>query len=110
MNQNDKDQLKKQIEELILKTEKNIESYREMSKPIGPENAIGRVSRMDAINNKSVMESALRTAEGKLDKLQRALSRIDKDSFGTCVDCGQSIAPKRLLYMPESMQCMRCAR
>ena len=35
----------------------------ELTKPIPPENAIGRVSRMDAINNRSVNEAALRTAE-----------------------------------------------
>ena len=34
--------------------------------PIAPENAIGRVSRMDAINNKSVNEAALKKAEIKL--------------------------------------------
>jgi len=110
MNPSDKQKLKTQIQEQISKTEKNIESYREMTQPIGPENSIGRLSRLDAINNKSVMESALRTAEDKLDKLHRALSRIDKDDFGLCVDCGKPIAGKRLLFMPESMKCMRCAR
>ena len=34
--------------------DERIEEYRELTKPIPPENAIGRVSRMDAINNKSV--------------------------------------------------------
>ncbi len=31
-----------------------IEVLKELTKPIAPENAIGRVSRMDAINNKSI--------------------------------------------------------
>ena len=110
MDTTEKKQLKEQIIELITKTKKSIVSYKEMTKPIGPENSIGRVSRMDAINNKGVMESALRTAESKLDKLERALSRIDQKSFGNCVQCGRPIAIKRLLYMPESMKCMRCAR
>ena len=34
--------------------DERIEEYRELTKPIPPENAIGRVSRMDAINNRSV--------------------------------------------------------
>lgn len=110
MNETDKLKLKTQLQEQITKTTNSIESYREMSQPIGPENSIGRLSRLDAINNKSVLESALRTAEDKLDKLRRALRRIDQDSFGECVDCGRPIAVKRLLYMPESMKCMRCAR
>ena len=39
--------------------DERIEEYRELTKPIPPENAIGRVSRMDAINNRSVNEAAL---------------------------------------------------
>ena len=48
------------IKEEILKTTDSIEHYKELTKPIAPENAIGRVSRMDAINNKSVNEAALK--------------------------------------------------
>ena len=45
------------IEEEIKKVESQIIDYRELTKPISPENAIGRVSRMDAINNKSKNEA-----------------------------------------------------
>ena len=40
-----------------------IAEYRELTKPIPPNDAIGRVSRMDAINNRSVNEAALRQLE-----------------------------------------------
>ena len=46
------------IEEEIDKTKVSIQHYKELTKPIAPENAIGRISRMDAINNKSVNEAA----------------------------------------------------
>jgi len=46
-----------------------------MTQPIAPENAIGRLGRMDAINNKSVMEAALREAEAKLIRVNQALQR-----------------------------------
>lgn len=48
------------INDEIVKTEVAILNYRELTKPIAPENAIGRISRMDAINNKSVNEAALK--------------------------------------------------
>ena len=51
------------VQKEIQETAKKIEEYKELSKPIAPENAIGRVSRMDAINNKSVVEAALRESE-----------------------------------------------
>ncbi|MGS2761854.1 hypothetical protein [Sinomicrobium sp. M5D2P9] len=46
-----------------------MERYRDMAKPIAPENAIGRVSWMDAINNQSTVKAALQQAEEKLSKL-----------------------------------------
>ena len=64
--------------------DERIEEYRELTKPIPPENAIGRVSRMDAINNRSVNEAALRTAEQQKADLLRALERLKDDKFGLC--------------------------
>ena len=69
MNKEDKQDIKKRILEELEKTEELILDYKESTKPISPENAIGRVSRMDAINNKSVVEAALRKAEEKFNKL-----------------------------------------
>ena len=54
------------IIEAIEKTKQSILNLEELTKPIAPENAIGRVSRMDAINNKSVNEAALIKATQKL--------------------------------------------
>ncbi len=57
----DKNDLKKKIEEMILKYEHDIKETEKMVEPVKPENSLGRVSRMDAINNKSVMEASLGT-------------------------------------------------
>jgi len=49
------------IKKSIKETQKVISNLKDLTKPISPENSIGRVSRMDAINNKSVNEAALRS-------------------------------------------------
>jgi DnaK suppressor protein len=102
-------QLREKIRESIMQTERDIVDLTELTKPIEPENAIGRISRMDAINNKSVNEAALRQATAKLEKLRVALEKCDDVSFGTCTRCGASIQMGRLLFMPESALCMKCA-
>lgn len=104
------DEIKSKILEEISKTEKLIQDYKEMSKPVSPENAIGRISRMDAINNKSITESALRQAEGKLSKLKVALEKVGTKDFGICVKCKQPIPLGRILLMPQSTKCVNCAR
>lgn len=86
-----------------------IAEYRELTRPIPPENAIGRVSRMDAINNRSINEAALRTAEKQQADLLRALDRLNDDKFGLCHACGERIPMGRILLMPGATRCVRCA-
>ena len=102
-------QIKKRIEEEIASTLVLVEKYRELTKPIAPENAIGRVSRMDAINNKSVNDAALRKAENKLKGLNIALGNLDDPDFGKCAKCGNNIPLGRILLLPHSRFCVNCA-
>lgn len=81
-----------------------------MSKPVSPDDAIGRLSRMDAINNKSVTESSLRKAEEKLKALERALGKVDSPEFGICQRCHAEIPLGRIMFRPESVFCVNCAR
>lgn len=106
----DKAAIQTLIEQEIEKTVSKIAEYEEMSSPVTPDDAIGRVSRMDAINNKSVTESALRQAKDKLSKLRHALTRIDDEGFGLCQRCGQPIPVMRVVLMPQSPYCVRCAK
>ena len=94
----------------IIKTQASISKYKELTKPIAPENAIGRISRMDAINNKTVNEAALRKAEHKLGNLKVALSNIHDTDFGLCSKCKSQIPIGRILLMPQSRFCVNCAR
>lgn len=109
MNATDKDTLKQKIQETIVQTEQEIARLVEDTQPISPENSLGRVSRMDAINNKSVAEAALRSFKKKLGKLKLALTKIEEPSFGSCDFCKNPIAAKRLMFMPQSTRCVHCA-
>jgi DnaK suppressor protein len=104
-----KEEVIQAIQEKIAATEKRITQLKDLCKPIAPENAIGRVSRMDAINNKSVNEAALRQNENTLLKLQQALTKVDEPNFGKCYSCGNSIPLGRILLVPQSNKCVQCA-
>src|SRR5207344_349479 len=43
-----------------------------------------------------------------LDKISKALERIEDGSFGTCEECGEQISVKRLEARPETTLCIRC--
>lgn len=93
----------------IYKTEQQIVDYESMTEPISPDDAIGRISRMDAVNNKAVTEFALRNTREKLDKLKYLLTRVGNPDFGICLKCKSKIPIQRILIKPESLYCVKCA-
>ena len=109
MNNQERNKAKESIKKSIIETQKDISKLKELTKPISPENAIGRVSRMDAINNKSVNEVALRNAINKLTLLESALERINHEDFGLCIRCKNEIPIQRILLIPQSNRCVYCA-
>ena len=109
MDKSENEEIRKLIEVEIKKTAKLVDEYKALTKPISPDVAIGRISRMDAINNKSVTEAALRQAEQKLDKLKYVLTTVDTEGFGVCLKCKKIIPLGRILIRPESQHCVHCA-
>ncbi|MBX3211963.1 MAG: TraR/DksA C4-type zinc finger protein [Labilithrix sp.] len=43
-----------------------------------------------------------------LDKIEKALRKIEDGSFGVCEECGEEISVKRLEARPETTLCIRC--
>jgi DnaK suppressor protein len=109
MDQEEKEKLRAAIVQKKEELLPTIEGLKELTKPMGLDNAVGRLSRMDYINNKAISEAGLRAAESKLQALDRWLSLYDTDKFGCCSRCGNEININRLLLMPESTRCIRCA-
>ena len=48
--------------------------------------------------------------EREIASVRRALGRIQDGTYGTCVRCGEEIAPERLEARPEAALCIGCAR
>jgi DnaK suppressor protein len=103
-------EIKEKLAKEIKITKSKVSQYTELSKPIAPENAIGRVSRMDAINNKSIVEAALREAQHNLNQLETIEKKINDTDFGKCWKCKQNIPFGRLIIRPHSKLCVKCAK
>jgi len=104
-----KERLKNHIKEQIVDIKEKIEAYQLLIQPISPDNAIGRLTRMEAINSKSINEAAMNTAKQTLSKLECALKIIDGPDFGLCRECEEPIPFARLMIIPESDLCVQCA-
>lgn len=105
----DKNLIREIINEKLNSLEAEIADLKLSAKPIEPENSIGRISRMDAINNKTIVDRMLRNSEEKLKKLKYSLSIIDTEAFGNCRTCKMEINLDRLKLMPETSKCVKCS-
>lgn len=109
MNKDEKEKIKKTIIEKIEVLKKKIATLADLSKPVAPDNAIGRLTRMEAINSKSINEASLAKTKQTLRDLKQSLRLIDDPDFGYCRHCEESIPYKRLLIVPEAVLCVSCA-
>ena len=102
-------QLSRQIQIEIEKARADIDAYKELAKPVAPDEAIGRLTRMEAINSKSINEAALNKAKNRLNRLKSARQMIEDPDYGICRACGEPIPFARLLIVPDSSMCVQCA-
>ena len=109
MKSAEREQLSALIVARIERAKVDIAALEESAQPIAPDNAIGRLSRMDGIVSQGISKTALVTAKQTLAALEAALVRSSVPGFGVCTDCEQPIPVERLLLMPESGQCVGCA-
>jgi DnaK suppressor protein len=96
--------IKSEIEKITLK----LEDLKSFTEPVAPDNAIGRISRMDAINNKTIFDASQRNLKNRMIQLEQSLKRIHDDDFGICIECRQSIPLERLKIRPEIRFCATC--
>jgi DnaK suppressor protein len=45
-----------------------------------------------------------------LNDIEAAIARLDDGTYGTCVRCGQPVAPERLDALPWAAHCIDCQR
>jgi len=109
MNSREREEFKEVILSEIESEKHQIESLLKSIKPIAPDNAIGRLTRMEAIASKGVSEASLSSAQRKLAGLETALNKIGNPEFGVCIRCSSQIPKGRMLLIPGSVTCVACA-
>jgi DnaK suppressor protein len=104
-------ELRADLEGLVESLRVQIESAREGSRPVGLDQPIGRVSRMDAIQQQSMTQANRGAARQRLAQAEAALRRFDPGGdYGVCAECGEDVGYARLKARPESSLCVACQR
>ena len=109
MNAIEKVKIKEYLETQKKRTILKINDLKDLTQPIEPDCAIGRVSRMDAIVNSAVNKEALYKLEEKLHKINITLADIHEKDFGLCTRCKKEIPVQRIISAPGGL-CISCSR
>ncbi|MEM1196327.1 MAG: TraR/DksA C4-type zinc finger protein [Pseudomonadota bacterium] len=71
--------------------------------------SVGRLSRMDAMQQQAMAHAQQRRREQERRRIRAALVRMDEGEWGSCLTCGDDIAPGRLAHDPSVAVCVGCA-
>ncbi|WP_340118906.1 TraR/DksA family transcriptional regulator [Pelagibius sp. 7325] len=70
---------------------------------------VGRLSRMDALQNQAMSLEAQRRRKRELLRIEASLKRLETGDYGYCVACGEQIPLRRLELDPTLPTCIGCA-
>ena len=93
--------LRDDLEQLLVAT-------RESTRPVDLDEPIGRLTRMDAMQQQSMSAANRRSYDIRLQQVKQALSALERDEYGICRRCEDPIGYKRLTARPESPYCLDC--
>jgi DnaK suppressor protein len=71
---------------------------------------IGRLSRMDAMQQQKMAQASRRATRMRLDQVGAALANLAAGEYGLCRVCEEPIGYKRLKARPETPRCLECQR
>jgi len=71
--------------------------------------AVGRLSRMDAMQQQAMAEAQERIRQLDLQRIELAERRLREGDYGYCAECDEEIPDGRPTIDPMAERCVRCA-
>lgn len=102
------EELKADLKALQRDLQHSIEQTQEGARPVDLDEPIGRLSRMEAMQQQKMVEANRRASTQRLQSVRQALHALDGDLYGECKLCDDPIGYRRLKARPEVVICIRC--
>lgn len=93
---------------LRKKLQQLVENYSDGAQPVSLDEPIGRLARMDAMQQQSMVQANRRTTRIRLTRIEAALRRHASHGYGLCVEYEEDIGYARLKAQPEAPFCIGC--
>ncbi|WP_299797592.1 TraR/DksA C4-type zinc finger protein [uncultured Shewanella sp.] len=102
-----KEMLLSRLEAQLCELEQLINDIHSRGAPVQlDQQAVGRVSRMDAIQQQQMAQANEAQAHRQILRIKEIL--LTPDDYGFCYECGESIGIGRLTIHPAAKLCIQC--
>ncbi|NNK64197.1 MAG: TraR/DksA family transcriptional regulator [Gemmatimonadetes bacterium] len=102
-------ELRSVLERDLEKLERSMRVTDEAMRPVElDQSAVGRLSRMDSLQNQGLTRNLQEREQVKLALIVGALRRMEESRYGTCTECDAPVPFERLLVFPEAPTCAAC--
>ena len=97
------------LEALAKEINEDLNASKDSAGIVKLDTSIGRLSRMDAMQNQQMALELRPRQENQLLRIKNALKRMDQGRYGQCGKCKGPIAEERLEGSPDVVMCVQCA-
>ena len=109
MNADRIEHFRKRLQDLAVEISNDLAANKDDAGIVELDTSIGRLSRMDAMQNQQMALELRRRRENQLLRINNAFKRMDKGHYGRCCKCGKPIDEERLEVFPDVVTCVTCA-
>ncbi len=103
-----KEALRKQLLGIREALENRSQANAEDAQPVSLDQPIGRLTRMDAMQQQQMALSQQQRVAQELQQVEAALGRLDRQRYGMCLRCQEIIPYERLVLRPAVTLCYDC--
>jgi DnaK suppressor protein len=100
--------LRDALDALEVELREQLAATEDGAKPVDLGEPIGRLSRMEAMQQQSMTQANRSAAQRRLQQVSAAKQRVEREEYGDCAECGEPIGVKRLVVRPEAPLCIGC--
>ena len=109
MNAERIEHFRKCLQDLAEEINVDLAANRDDAEIVELDTSIGRLSRMDAMQNQQMALELRRRRENQLLRIKNAFKRMDRGEYGRCSKCKRAITEERLEVFPDAVMCVLCS-
>ena len=109
MNADRIEHCRERLQELAGEINADLAANKDDSGIVQLDTSIGRLSRMDAMQNQQMALELRRRRENQLLRIENAFKRMDQGRYGICGKCRKPIDEARLEVFPDVVTCISCS-